>query len=279
MSRLINFFVLIFVLLGLLMMGPKVYRGVIRRLHPPPPAAVRLEREIRVIEGWDVDDQQEQLRALKPAWAEEWKDLAGQSGNKGTFDPILRTEFAFLKTLPLNRSLDGYLFPDTYRVWEDEMPQSLLKKQLQTFDERVHQRFKDTPPPAPLKNFDQAIILASIVEKEVRSPEDRKLVAGLFLRRLKEGMALQSDATLTYVTGSKRGRATPTELELDSLYNSYKHPGLPPSPISHPSLSAIEAVFAPTATSYRYFLTDKDGKVLYARTFEEHVRNKRKAGY
>ena len=104
-------------------------------------------------------------------------------------------------------------------------------------------------------------------------------MAGLFLRRLKQGMALQSDATLTYVTDSKRGRATPTELALDSLYNSYKHTGLPPSPISAPALSAVDAVFHPTLTKNLYFLTDEQGKVLYAGTFEEHLRNKRKAGY
>jgi len=279
MSRLLNLLVLVLILAGLGFVGPKIYRGAMRRLNPPPPAPVRVEREVRVIEGWDIDAQAEQLRVMKEEWKAEWQDLAGKSGNKGTFDPFLRTEYAFLKALPVNRSLEGYLFPDTYRVWEDEMPGSLVKKQLQVFQERVYARFKDAPLPAPLKNFDEAIILASIVEKEVRSPEDRKKVAGLFLRRLREGMALQSDATLTYVTGSKRGRATFEELELDSLYNSYQHRGLPPSPIAHPALSAIEAVFAPTPSTYRYFLTDKDGKVFYGTTFEEHIRNRQRAGY
>lgn len=279
MSRFSNLVFLLIVLLGLGLVGPKLYRGMMRRLNPPAPAPVRVEREVRVIEGWDVDDQAEQLRVMNETWKTEWHDLVGKSGNKGTFDPFLRTEFTFLKALPLDRSLDGYLFPDTYRVWEDEMPESLVKKQLQTFEQRVYERFKDTKLPAPLKTFDEAIILASIVEKEVRSPEDRKLVAGLFLRRLREGMALQSDATLTYVTGSKRGRATSEELELNSLYNSYQHQGLPPSPIAHPALSAIEAVFTPTPSTYRYFLTDEQGNVFYGRTFEEHIRNRRKAGY
>ena len=279
MSRLLYLFVLLFIGASVWLVGPSVYRGVSRHLHPVPVPLTRVEREIRVIEGWNVDEQRDQLNSLDPSWGKKWRDLAGQAGNQGTFDPALRIEFVFLRSLPVSRSLDGYLFPDTYRVWEDEMPQGLLRKQLQTFDERVYVRFKDASLPAPLKNFDEAIILASIIEKEVRSPEARQIVAGLFLRRLKEGMALQSDATLTYITGSKRGRATLAETKLDSPYNSYQHRGLPPSPISSPGLSAVEAVFAPTKTSFRYFLTDEDGKVLYASTLEDHVRNKRKAGY
>jgi UPF0755 protein len=239
----------------------------------------RAEREIRVIEGWDIRNQADQLTKLNPVWSTGFLALVGQPGGEAPFDPKWRTEFPFLQKLPLARSLDGYLFPDTYRVWEDEMPESLIRKQLKTFDQKVYQSFKEASLPAPLKSFDEAVILASIVEKEVQTKEDRAIVAGLFLRRLREGMALQSDATLTYITGSKRGRATPAELRLETAYNSYQNTGLPPGPISHPGLSALEAVFHPTSSTYRYFLTDKNNKVLYASTFDEHIRNKIRAGY
>ncbi len=239
----------------------------------------RVEREVRVIEGWDIEEQVAQLAAWNPDWATAFQVLAGKSGNTAPFNPKWRLEFPFLQALAPDHSLDGYLFPDTYRVWEDEIPESLIRKQLKTFDQKVYQTFKDEPLPAPLKTFDEAVILASIVEKEVQTPKDRAIVAGLFLRRLREGMALQSDATLTYITGSTRGRATPAELALESTFNSYKNTGLPPSPIAHPALSAFEAVFHPTQSTYRYFLTDKNNNVLYASTFEEHVRNKQRAGY
>ncbi len=271
MFRFFRVICLLALLFGAGMLASRLYASVLRRLFPAPLPPVRIEREVRVIEGWTVNDEADQLRALKPTW--------GGSANTRPFDVTLRGSFSFLRGIPIDRSLEGYLFPDTYRVWEDEMPKGLIQKQLSTFNERVYERFKDVTLPAPLKNMDQAIILASIVEKEVPSVSDRKIVAGVFLRRLKEGMALQSDATLGYITHSKRGRATAAELGLDSRYNSYAYPGLPPSPISNPGLSAIEAVFAPTPSTYRYFLTDKEGKVLYASSFEEHVRNKRRAGY
>lgn len=252
------------------------YRDIAQMLSRGPQ---RVEREVRVVEGWDVRDQAKQLSEVRSEWGEGFLALTGRSANQAPFDPKWRLEFPFLQTLPATRSLDGYLFPDTYRVWEDELPESLVRKQLQVFDERMYQRFKDADLPTPLKNFDEAIILASIVENEVRSPQDRKMVAGLFLRRMREGMALQSDATLTYITGSKRGRATAEELALTNAYNSYKFPGLPPSPISHPALSAVQAVFEPIDAGYRYFLTDQAGKVLYGRTFEEHLANRRRAEY
>lgn len=252
------------------------YREIARLLARGPE---RIEQEVRVIEGWDIRDEAAQLANWNPTWKEAFFSLAGQSVNVKPFDPKWRAEFAFLRSLPNARSLDGYLFPDTYRVWQDEMPENLIRKQLQTFDQKVHQPFKDATIPDPLINFDQVITLASIVEKEVPSAVDRKMVAGIFLHRLNLGMALQSDATLTYLTNSKRDRASQDDLALTNQYNSYKHVGLPPSPISQPAFSAIEAVLHPTQTKNLYFLTDKQGKVLYASTFEEHIRNRQKAGY
>lgn len=252
------------------------YQDIARALARGP---VRIEREVRVIEGWDITEEAAKLSTMNPDWGSAFTDLVGTSGGSQSFDPSWRTEFSFLQSLPANRSLDGYLFPDTYRVWEDEVPEGLVRKQLQTFESRLYKPYKDVALPKPLTSFDQAVILASIVEKEVPSAKDRGIVAGIFLRRLNEGMALQSDATLTYVTGSNRGRATADELALESAYNSYKHAGLPPGPIAQPALSAMEAVMHPTPSTYRYFLTDKHNNVLYASTFEEHIRNRQRAGY
>jgi UPF0755 protein len=238
----------------------------------------RNEIQARVIEGWTVDEVVAHLKMEHGIDEQATRRLIGSSGDRAAFDQALEGEFPFLKSLPTGRSLEGYLFPDTYRVWQDQLPEGLIRKQLQEFAEKYGEA-RIGPGSAPLTNLDEVVRLASIVEKEVRDPEDRKIVAGIFLRRLQLGMALQSDATLNYILGSGRSRASASDLETESPYNSYKHTGLPPGPISNPGATAMDAVLHPTKTSYLYFLTDAEGNVLYARTFEEHVANRRKAGY
>jgi UPF0755 protein len=238
----------------------------------------RAEVQLRLIEGWNIQDEAQYLFDEKRVKLEDTFRFTGSSPRKIGFESAFREAFPFLKDLPENRSLEGYLFPDTYRVWEAQLPEGLIRKQLQEFQDQFGDA-QITQKSAPLKNLDEVVTLASIIEKEVRDPEDQRKVAGLFLRRLREGIALQSDATLTYITGSSRARATAEELKLDTPYNSYKYRGLPPSPICSPGASAIQAVLNPTSSTYRYFLTDQEGKVYYASTLEEHVANKRKAGY
>ncbi|MFA6429573.1 MAG: endolytic transglycosylase MltG [Patescibacteria group bacterium] len=238
----------------------------------------RQESELLVIEGWSLDDEIAYLGTEKRITPAEIERITGRSQNRAPFDAQLRSEFSFLQALPFNRSLDGYLFPETYRVWDDLLPEGLIRKQLAEFQRRMA-GVEVTKASMPLKTLDEVVTLASIVEKEVRKDEDRKIVAGIFLRRLREGMALQSDATLNYVTRGGRAQATNEDLAVDSPYNSYKYRGLPPSPICNPSEGSIQAVLHPTASSYRYFLTDSQGKVLYAATFEGHKQNRLKAGY
>lgn len=234
------------------------------------------EVQLRVIEGWSINDVSTLLLAQHVSSTVIETSL-GTRGNQKPFDAVWREEFSFLRALPLSRSLEGYLFPDTYRVWQTQLPDGLIRKQLREFGA---QYASSTIPAelAPLKTLDDVVILASIIEKEVRLPEERRRVAGIFLRRLRIGMPLQSDATLSYVTGSKRDRATAQELNLNNPYNSYRFKGLPPSPICNPGATALNAVLHPIMGKDLYFLTDKDGKVYYAATFEEHVQNKRKVG-
>ena len=199
----------------------------------------------------------------------------------GLRDPITddeRAAYPFLAHLPRQRTLEGYLFPDTYRVWEDAMPAGLIKKQLDAFAWRFASSTIE-PDLAPLKTLDDVVILASIIEREVPDTDDRRIVAGIFLNRLRDGMALQSDATITFVTGSTGTRTTAKELAIRSPYNTYAHAGLPPGPVCNPGSIAIESVLHPKHTAYRYFLTDRAGKVLYAKTFAEHKRNRLRAGY
>lgn len=256
-------------------------------LHPGTPYAEiinelskgipKTEVSVKVIEGWTVTDIEKELSQNFAVSTTNIQAVIGVRAGEGAFDPAWREEFSFLKTLSKDRSLEGYLFPDTYRVWKEQLPEALVRKQLQTFERSVGS-LSLTEKSLPLKSLDEVIRLASIVEKEVATDEDRRLVAGVFLKRLREGMLLQSDATIQYVTLSGRAQSTANDLQLRSAYNTYRNKGLPPAPISNPSLSAITAVLNPNDQGYRYFLTDKSGKVYYGKTLQDHASNRAKAG-
>jgi UPF0755 protein len=251
------------------------YREIARALALGP---ARDEVQIRLIEGWTLEDIADYLEKNYQIPVDVSAALMGHGLNRAPFASSLREEYPFLKNLPRNRSLEGYLYPDTYRVWGDQLPDSLVRKQLDEFASM----FATTtvgPQSAPLKTLDDVIILASIVEAEVRDTSDRRIVAGIFLNRLEAGMALQTDASISYLTGSGRSRSTAKDLSIDSPFNTYKYPGLPPAPINNPSADSIRAVLNPSPNDYLYFLTDEAGTVYYGRTLEEHAANRRKAGF
>lgn len=251
------------------------YRDLIGELIAGVP---KTEVTVRIIEGWTVSDIEAELVQDFQVSTTAVRAVIGERANGAAFDEAWRDEFFFLKALPEQRSLEGYLFPNTYRVWKEQLPEGLIRKQLQTFQSQVA-GLPLTEKSLPLKSLDEVIRLASIIEKEVPNHDDRRIVAGVFLTRLREGMPLQSDATVQYVTQSGRARSTARDLQTASAFNTYKQAGLPPAPISNPSLSSIQAVLDPDVRGYRYFLTDEAGKVYYAKTLQEHTANRRKAGY
>jgi UPF0755 protein len=171
--------------------------------------------------------------------------------------------------------IEGSLFPDTYRFASQTTPVEAIEKLHDNFDRKLA-----NDPVVKAKRSGESlyrvIIMASILEREVRTENDMKIAAGIFWRRLAEGQALQSDATLSYILDDEVSAHSKADLELDSPYNTYKYPGLPPGPIGNPGLIAIRAAIEPTATDYNYFLTAKDGKTIFSKTFEEHKRNKAK---
>jgi len=174
-----------------------------------------------------------------------------------------------------NDSLEGYLFPDTYRVSRSGFPNDLTYKLLTNFSEKLSPELR-VEITNQGKTIHEVLTLASIIEKEVITDVDRAKVADLFWRRIDVGMALQADSTVHYVVGNDEKTVYTSDLDrsVDSLYNTYKYPGLPPGPICNPSLSAIRAVIYPTANDAWYFLTDADGNVHYARTNDEQNENK-----
>lgn len=189
----------------------------------------------------------------------------------------LRTQFSFLSKLPEKATLEGVLFPDTYFFSEDLGAGAILSKMLENFGEQE----KKIEPlvGAPDSEWYRTIILASMLEAEVKSEEDRRMVADLFLRRLDIGMPLQSDATVKYVLAEKKIQHSLDDIAIDSPYNTYKHTGLPPGPIGNPGLSSLRAAVSPQPNSYVYFLNNPEtGKTVFSVTFEEHVARKLENG-
>lgn len=226
----------------------------------------RPEQTLRIIEGWNARDI--------ASYLEEQQYVSQKDFFSALQDPLWVNNYTFLADKPPASSLEGYLFPDTYRVFRDSAPKDLVVKMLDNFDQKFTFQMREDIRSSSLKFFD-VLTAASIIELEVRTDDDRALVADIFFRRLVMGMPLQSDATVNYVTGKSSIQPTYGDLATESPYNTYLHRGLPPGPISNPGISSIKAAIYPKANAYLYFLTTTDGKVIYSKTYDDHLAAKR----
>ena len=233
-------------------------------------ALVEKKKQIKITfpEGWMAKQMAQRLNK---------NNLPGDDFLKLTQNPTeeLYEKYPFL---PKGKSLEGYLFPDTYFFLADTTAIDIVEKMLDNFNKKVvigrGEAIKQTG-----KTLDEIIILASIVEGEVPIGGERNVIAGIFQNRLDVGMALQSDATIDYIKGTPEIKHTKEDISIDSPYNTYMYPGLPPGPINNPSLEAIDAVIAPADTDYMYFLNNaKTGETVFSKTLDEHNVNKSKNG-
>jgi len=178
------------------------------------------------------------------------------------------------------KTLEGYLFPDTYFFRKDATAKSIVKKMLDVFSQKLNnQMIKDIA--SQNKSIADEIIMASIIEKEVQTPKDMKVVSGIFWKRIRNNHKLQSDATLSYVLDDNIDQHSNVDLSTDSPYNTYLYVGLPPGPISNSGLNAINAAIYPVSSNYNYFLTatiDGAKKVIYSKTYNEQIASKQKYG-
>ena len=165
---------------------------------------------------------------------------------------------------------EGFLFPDTYTVESDMEIDELLDLMASTFDQKLKPEMRVQAEKMGLSVYD-LITLASLVEREVRYPEDRPIVAQVLLKRLKLNMPLQTDATLQYLMDAPKEEVSIEDTQIDSPYNTYQHEGLPPGPIANPGMASIEAVLSPADTDYLYFVADRSGHNHYAYTYDEHL--------
>ncbi|MCW9033652.1 MAG: endolytic transglycosylase MltG [Rhodospirillales bacterium] len=172
---------------------------------------------------------------------------------------------------------EGVLLPETYHFTFGDSRQDIIERMETQSRLTLEKLWQGREKGLPLRTPEEALILASIVEKETGVARERILVAGVFINRLRKNMRLQSDPTVVYVISEGTGRMdralTRKDLMIDSPYNTYKNRGLPPSPISNPGKASIEAVLHPAKTDALYFVADGTGGHAFARTLKEHNRN------
>jgi len=266
----------------------------------------------RVQRQAELNQQAEQVKLTVPEGktAVDIAELLDEKGlvKKETFlaaqTAFSSEKFPWLAVRPKNTGLEGFLFPDTYFFNKSTSPDQVIIKMLDNFAAKFNSVKKLTnenqtfiiPTYESLTlaargqglSLYQVLTLASIVEKETgskpnesatqkqqRLDTERKIVAGIFYNRLLAGKALESDATLNYITKNNNPSLNAAELQINSPYNTYKYAGLPPTPICNPSLSSIQAVLNPAKTDYFYFFhVQSTGEAIFSKTFAEHVRKK-----
>lgn len=188
--------------------------------------------------------------------------------------------YSFSASLPSQGGLEGFLFPDSYQLLPETTGVQLALAMLDNFEARVSDDLRAGFDSQGLTLY-QGVTLASIVEREAVVADERARIASVFLNRLALGMKLDADPTVQYALGQQpdgswwKAALTRSDLELDSPYNTYLYPGLPPSPIANPGLASLQAVAFPEATTFLYFRAacDGSGRHNFAVTFEEHVAN------
>jgi UPF0755 protein len=231
--------------------------------------AVVNEIIVQFIEGWTMNDIADYLEKKDVMPRDEFLRLADLTDVRVLLPDA---EYPFLEDKPAEKNLEGYLFPDTYHVFPDPTLADVVKKMLDNLGQKLTPELQEKIK-AQKRTVFEVMILASILEREVQSDIDMRNAADVFLKRIEIGMPLQSDATVNYVTGKKTTRPTFEDLAIDSPYNTYKYPGLPPGPIANPGLTAIHAAIEPASNDYYYFITKSNGEAVFARTAEEHQKN------
>lgn len=205
------------------------------------------------------------------------EDHAQQSWLRGGEMPAAMNDSypnAFLTQRPPGSTLEGYLFPDTYEIAPSTTPRQLVQAMLNNFGQKVTPQIVAGFAAQGL-TLHQGLTLASIIQSEVSHPADMPIVAQIFYTRIHTGMKLESSVTAFY-GANQLGLTGITEANVSSVnspYNTYLHAGLPPGPMCNPGLDAIKAAMSPAATSYLYFIADKQGNSHFATTYAEHQAN------
>ncbi|PJA18994.1 MAG: endolytic transglycosylase MltG [Candidatus Brennerbacteria bacterium CG_4_10_14_0_2_um_filter_43_14] len=228
---------------------------------------------VTIPEGFTVFDIDKRLSDAGAISAGDFINIAQQADDFSY--PFLQSEYV--------SSLEGYLFPDTYRFAQRADVKTIADKMLKNFSDKVFNKM-DEAIRVNQQSFASIITLASLVEKEVAGPDERRIVSGILWKRLERNMPLQVDASVVYAWKTanpdwkpKNHTLSAADVKIKSAYNTYLHFGLPPSPIANPGWDSIDAVLHPQESDYWYYLSAKDGKTIFSKTIEEH--NAAKAKY
>jgi UPF0755 protein len=192
-------------------------------------------------------------------------------------DPSLRPEDTLeeiMQSLGIKAPYDGWFYPETYQFNYGESVRNVLARSLQVMQGKVSELWDDRVNNLPYKFPYEAIILASLIEKETALDQEKSLISGVFIHRLEQGMRLQSDPTVIYALGDAyQAPLKKSDLKVDSLYNTYKYNGLPPGAISSVGYESLHAAFHPNKGNDLYFVSKKDGSHAFASNYEEHKDN------
>lgn len=234
---------------------------------------------VSFLKGMRVEEMADYLAVTSPAEIDPAEFLALVRRQR-KFD---LSPYSFLNSLGMDNTLEGYLFPGAYRVPADADAQYLIEDMLRNFDFEVTPAMRQAYGAQGL-SLAEAVILASIVERETPVDEERPTIASVYTNRVREGMRLQADPTVQYALGFQQGNQNwwkaplnLTDLKVQHPYNTYVIPGLPPGPIANPGLASLQAIAEPEATDFLFFVVDCEsnppGRHVFSRTFEEHLAN------
>jgi UPF0755 protein len=191
-------------------------------------------------------------------------------GSRDEFLGVVEHEATLVQDLdPQATTLEGYLFPDTYRFTRTQSMHEIVATMVKRFRQEAHAIGLN-------QDVHRVVTMASIVEKETSAPEERATVAAVYYNRLKRGMALDADPSVIYASllaGRYDGAIHRSDLQARSRYNTYQFPGLPPGPIANPGRASLEAAMHPATSPFLYFVSDNNGHHRFARSLEEHNRN------
>ncbi|MBD3300172.1 MAG: endolytic transglycosylase MltG [Candidatus Moranbacteria bacterium] len=231
--------------------------------------------KITIVEGWTKEQIADYL---------DKEGVVAKEDFLGEVENVLKykEKYVFLSDLSQSDTLEGYLFPDTYLIYPNSDSEEIITKMLNNFDEKVDSEIRQAIQESA-RAMKDVIIMASIIEREIsikteKDRENQKIVAGIFWNRLRDAHPLQSCATVNYIIGAKK-QLSLEDTKVESPYNTYLHPGLPPGPISNPGLEAILAAVYPKDSNYYYFLNDLEtGELYFSETNEEHNQKKAEHG-
>ncbi|NCD00485.1 endolytic transglycosylase MltG [bacterium] len=228
------------------------------------------EVKVTVLEGWNNNEIGKYLESINLWSKKDW--------DKALEDYDI-SKYSFLTKEAKKYNLEGYLFPDTYIIYQESEPEDLITKMLDNFGRKVSEEMRAEIDNQG-KSLFEIITMASVIEKEVIMKDnnsDAKVVSGIFWNRISVNQALQSCATLAYILGEAKPVYSTEDTQINSPYNTYRNTGLPIAPISNPGILAIEAAIYPADTDYNYFLSPiGSDETIFSRTYNEHLLNKNK---